>query len=323
MPSVIWNGAISFGLVTIPIKLVNAAESHRVAFHQIHIEDGGRIRYRKTCEIDDRQLSDAEIGRAYEVSKDQLVEVTDDDLAGMPLPTAKAIDIVAFVSADSIDPIRLGDSYYLEADGQVAAKPYALMRQALERSEKVAVAKYALRGRERLGLLSIKENALVLHAMHWDDEIRDPSSLAPKPVDLTDDEIDAAVVLMSTMERDDVSGFKDGYQEALDELLAAKSEGRAPAGAGTGEAPEGGKVVDLMAALTQSVEAARRSRGEATEAGEPATVHDLPAASAKKKTAAKKTGTAKKTAATTASSKKTTAKKQPPKKTTRSRGKSA
>lgn len=318
MPRPIWSGAISFGLVTIPIRVVTASQSHRTAFRQIHLEDGGRVRYRKICELEDVEVPEEAIGKAYEVSKDELVEVTDADLEGMPLPTAKAIDIVAFVDRDSIDPIRLGDSYYLEAAGQVAAKPYALMSQALERSEKVAVAKFALRGRERLGLLSVKESALVLHSMHWPDEIRDPSSLAPKDIEVTDSEIDAAVSLMGAMERDDVSGFRDRYQDALDELLAAKTEGREPAAAEEEEAPEGGQVVDLMAALTQSVEVARTSRGETNEAGEPATVHDLPKASAKKtaaaKSAAKKTATAKKSAA----------KKQPAKKTSaRSRNRSA
>ncbi|MFD5112337.1 Ku protein [Streptomyces sp. NPDC058391] len=163
MPRPIWSGAISFGLVTIPIKVVNATENRSISFHQYHEADGGRVRTRKVCELDDQTVGQEEIGRGYELPGGSLIEITDEELGAMPLPTAEAIEIVAFVPADSIDPIRIGDSYYLTADGAVASKPYVLLRKALERSSKVAVAKFALRGRERLGLLRTREEALVLH----------------------------------------------------------------------------------------------------------------------------------------------------------------
>ncbi|MYS37166.1 Ku protein, partial [Streptomyces sp. SID4920] len=177
MPRPLWSGAISFGLVTIPTKIISATEDHSVRFRQVHLGDMGRVRYRKVCELDDKELSQGEIGKGYEVSKDKIVQVTDRELEEMPLPTAKAIEIVAFVEADRIDPVRIGESYYLGADGQVAAKPYTLLRQALERSDKVAIAKWAWHGRERLGLLQVREGAIVLHAMHWPDEVRSPESL--------------------------------------------------------------------------------------------------------------------------------------------------
>ncbi|MEV4333634.1 Ku protein [Streptomyces sp. NPDC049597] len=286
MPRPIWSGAISFGLVTIPIKVINATESHDIPFRQIHLEDGGRIRYRKICELDGKQLRDDEIIKGYEVSKDTLVPVTDDDLADMPLPTAKAIELVAFVPAETIDPVRIGDSYYLEGDGQVAAKPYKLLRQALERSSKVAVAKFALRGRERLGLLRVKGEAIVLHSMHWPDEIRSSEELAPPPVELGDSEVDEALRLMDALSEDHLPAYTDHYRDALEEVITAKAEGRKLEPAG--EAPQpAAQVVDLMAALNASVKAAKESRGE-----EPATVHDMP----KKKAGAKKAAT-KKTAA--------------------------
>lgn len=289
MPRPIWSGAISFGLVTIPIKVSNASEPHNISFHRIHIEDGGRVRNRKVCEIDGAELRDDEIGRGYEISKDQIIEVTDEDLREMPLPTAKAIDIVAFVDRSSIDPVRIGQSYYLEADGQVATKPYTLLRRALERSSKVAIAKFALRGRERLGLLSIREKALVLHSMHWPDEIRSPAELAPRPVELTDDEIRRAIDLMESMAADDASGFHDEYREALEKVIDAKLEGKTPPKPAEPKAGDG-RVVDLMAALEQSVQTARESRGE----GDDATVHEMPKKGTSKKTAkksaAKKTG---------------------------------
>ncbi|MGW0316069.1 non-homologous end joining protein Ku [Streptomyces flavidovirens] len=140
----IWSGAISFGLVSIPIRVLSATENHSIAFRQFHEADMGRIRYQKVCELDGQIVQQGEIGRGYEISRDTIIEVTDAELDAMPLPTAKAIEIVAFVPAESIDPVRIGDSYYLAADGAVAAKPYVLLRQALERSSKVAVAKYAV-----------------------------------------------------------------------------------------------------------------------------------------------------------------------------------
>ncbi|MFD9033268.1 Ku protein [Streptomyces sp. NPDC059567] len=299
----IWSGAISFGLVTVPIKLENAAESHSISFRQIHIEDGGRIRYRKVCELDGQELTEAEIGKGYEVSKGQIIAITDEDLANLPLPTAKAIEIASFVPWDSIDPRHIGESaYYLTADGPVAAKPYTLLHKALGRTEKVAVAKFALRGRERLGLLRPYGDALLLHSMRWDDEVRDPTELAPDDVDLTDKEIREALALLEAMSVEHLADvgeaeLTDQYREALVEVIEAKAEHREPKAAEGTEAAPAGKVMDLMAALEDSVARAKASRGES---GKPATVHEMP----KKKAAAKKTTPAKKTAA-----KKTTAKK--------------
>ncbi|MEU1211411.1 Ku protein [Streptomyces sp. NPDC005791] len=310
MPRPLWTGAISFGLVTIPIKVVSATENHAISFHQYHQEDMGRIRTRKVCEVDGKVLSQDEIGKGYEVAKDRTVPVTDEELDRMPLPTAKAIEIVAFVEADSIDPVRISDSYYLAVDGQVAAKPYALLRQALERSDKVAVAKFAWHNRERLGLLRVREDAIVLHSMRWPDEIRSPASLAPRETELDEGEIERAVQLTDSMALDDISGFRDGYREALEELLAAKSEGKALPEAAGQEEEESGKVMDLMAALNASVKAAKETRGE------DATVHEMTpgkprtrkkAAPAAKKTASKKTAAAKKQPARKTAAKKRTA----------------
>ncbi|MFD5786748.1 Ku protein [Streptomyces sp. NPDC127037] len=286
---------------TIPTKIISATEDHSIHFRRVHLEDMGRVRTRKVCELDEKELSQEEIGKGYEISKNEVVPVTDRELQEMPLPTAKAIEIVAFVDADSIDPVRIGESYYLGADGQVAAKPYTLLRKALERSDKVAIAKWAWHGRERLGLLQVREGAIVLHAMHWPDEVRSPESLAPRPVELEESEIEQAVQLAESMTTDDIAQFRDHYRDALEELIEAKSEGKEqpePAkGAGAGE---GGQVMDLMAALNASVTAAREGRGESSEN---ATVHDIrprkksPAKKpAAKKTAAKKTTASKKTA---------------------------
>ncbi|MFF5495469.1 Ku protein [Streptomyces aquilus] len=341
MPPVrsIWNGAISFGLVSIPIKLVNATESHSISFRQIHLEDGGRIRYRKVCELEEKEVSGTEIGKGYEDADGTIIPITDEDLSHLPLPTAKTIEIVAFVPADRIDPLQMDAAYYLAAGGAPAAKPYTLLREALKRSNKVAIAKFALRGRERLGMLRVVDDAIAMHGLLWPDEVRAPQGVAPDTkVTVNDKELDLADALMDTLGEIDLEDLHDEYREALEEVVAAKAAGETPP-----EAPEpakGGKVLDLMAALEKSVREAKESRGE-----EPAEVRQLPqrktssrttpkpaqgrkstsktattkkaasSASAKKSTATKKAA-AKKTTSTSASAKKTTAGKTTAKKTT-------
>ncbi|WP_328884618.1 non-homologous end joining protein Ku [Streptomyces sp. NBC_00299] len=218
--------------------------------------------------------------------------ISDAALANLPLPTTKAVEIEAFVPLESIDPIRIGAGYYLTPHGQVAAKPYKLLREALGRSSRVAIAKWAWHGRERLGILRVREEALVLHVMYWPNEIRDPTELLPPPVELTESEIDGALALIDSMTREDLEGpqFHDAYTDVLAQIIEAKREDMP-----LPEAPEpeaaGGKVLDLMAALNESVEKAKASRGEG-----PADVHEMPKKQAAKKTEAKK-HPAKKTAA--------------------------
>ncbi|MDK1346382.1 Ku protein [Streptomyces sp. 378] len=306
----IWNGAISFGLVSIPIKLVNATESHSISFRQIHTEDGGRIRYRKFCELEDREVTQGEIGKGYEDADGTIIPITEEDLSSLPLPTAKTIEIVAFVPADRIDPLQMDAAYYLQAGGTPAAKPYTLLREALKRSNKVAIAKFALRGRERLGMLRVVGEAIAMHGLLWPDEVRAPEGLAPDTnVTIRDQELDLADALMDTLGEVDLEDLHDEYREAVEEVIAAKAAGEAPP-----QSPEpatGGKVLDLMAALESSVRAARESRGEE---GEHAEVKSLPqrktARAAPKESGGKKsTSTAKKTAAKkTTAAKKSTAK---------------
>ncbi|MGW3847983.1 non-homologous end joining protein Ku [Streptomyces fagopyri] len=332
----IWNGAISFGLVSIPIKLVNATESHSISFRQIHLDDGGRIRYRKFCELEDREVTGGEIGKAYEDGDGSLIPVTDEDLAALPIPTTRTIEIVAFVPADRIDPLQMDTAYYLSANGVPATKPYILLREALKRSRKVAIAKFALRGRERLGMLRVVDDVIAMHGLLWPDEIRGTDEVAPDAsVTVRDQELDLADALMDTLGEVDLADLHDDYREAVEELIAAKASGERVPAAPEGE-KAGGKVLDLMAALEKSVRAAKESRGEETdgatgaragersggkagESGGSAEVTPLPArrsartapkavggkksTSTAKKTAAKKTAkrtTAKQTSGTTA-----------------------
>ncbi|MCT6781930.1 Ku protein [Streptomyces sp. CS7] len=292
MPRPLWAGAISFGLVTIPVKIVSATEDHDVHFHRVHLTDMGRVRTRKVCELDGEVVSQDEIGKGYEQAG-ETVPVTDEELEQMPLPTAKAIEIAAFVDADSIDPVRISDSYYLAAHGQVAAKPYTLLRKALERSSKVAVAKFAWHGRERLGLLRIREGVMVLHSIKWPDEVRNPQELAPRQVEVGEEEIEQALELAERMTIEDLSGFHDEYREALEGIIAAKAEGKPLPVPAEGEGREKGEVVDLMAALNASVKAAKDSRGED---GEDATVHEMRPSKKTAKTPAKKTAAKKRSA---------------------------
>jgi DNA end-binding protein Ku len=299
----IWNGAISFGLVSIPVKLVNATESHAISFRQIHTEDNGRIRYRKVCELEDREVGQAEIGKGYEDADGTIIPITDEDLSHLPLPTARTIEIVAFVPADRIDPLQMGTAYYLASGGAPAAKPYTLLREALRRSNKVAIAKYALRGRERLGMLRVVGDAIVLHGLLWPDEVRAPEGIAPDArVTIRDKELDLADALMDTLGEVDLESLHDQYREALEEVIAAKASGEA-----LPEAPApaaGGKVLDLMAALENSVRAARESRG-AQGAPSEAEVRPLPRGRTAPKEAGGKKSTS--TAGKTAAAKKTTA----------------
>ncbi|MFI1222243.1 MULTISPECIES: Ku protein [unclassified Streptomyces] len=290
----IWNGAISFGLVSIPIKLVNATENHSISFRQIHLADGGRIRYRKVCELDEEEVAGGEIGKAYEDADGTMIPITDEDLAQLPLPTAKTIEIVAFVPADQIDPLQMDAAYYLSANGVPAAKPYTLLREALKRSNKVAVAKYALRGRERLGMLRVVDDVIAMHGLLWPDEIRAPEGVAPDgDVTVRDAELDLADALMDTLGEVDMDSLHDDYREAVEELIAAKASGETVRPAAS-EDSGGGKVIDLIAALENSVQAAKKSRGEegaeaASEGeGDMADVHPIKKTSGK--AAAKTTG---------------------------------
>ncbi|GAA1104349.1 non-homologous end joining protein Ku [Streptomyces javensis] len=299
----IWNGNISFGLVSIPIKIYPATEDHSISFRQIHTRDNGRIRYRKVCELEDKPVESSEIGRAYEDADGALVPITEEDLAALPLPTTHTLEIEAFISASEIDPLQMGDAYYLGTSGAAGAKPYTLLREALKRSEKVAIAKYAHRGRERLGMLRVVGDTIALHRLLWPDEVREPAGVAPKEkVTVKPAELDLADTLMETLGEVDLNDLRDEYHEALEELVAAKVSGATPT-AEPGERPAGAQVVDLMAALKESVRSAKEARGEGAGEGEgegasegeaeeegEATVHEL---RGRKKAPAKKAASGK------------------------------
>ncbi|MEU7941661.1 Ku protein [Microbispora bryophytorum] len=255
----IWKGAISFGLVTIPVKLYSATEQKDVTFHQVHREDGGRIKYKRVCSVDGEEVPYSDIAKGYELATGEMVVLTDEDFADLPLTSSRRIDVLQFTPADQIDPIYFAKSYYLEPDGQ-GAKPYVLLRDALERSGQVAVVKVALRQRESLAALRVRDGVFVLETMLWPDEIREADfGFLEEDVDVRPQELKMAESLIDTMVADfDPTEYKDAYREALQEVIEAKVAGKevvAP------ETPaEAGPAVDLMAALRASVEAAKRER---------------------------------------------------------------
>ncbi|WNO72317.1 Ku protein [Streptomyces sp. AM8-1-1] len=335
----IWNGAISFGLVSIPVKLMNATENHSISFRQIHAADGGRIRYRKVCELEEKEVPNDEIGKGYETEEGSVIPIADEDLAKLPLPTAKTIEIVAFVPGAAVDPLQIDAAYYLSANGGPAVKPYTVLREALKRSQKVALAKFALRGRERLGMLRVVDDVIAMHGLLWPDEIRSPDEVAPEGnVTVREAELDLADALMDTLGEVDMDSLHDHYREAVEEMIAAKAQGAELPAPAEGE-DGGGQVIDLMAALESSVRAAKNAQGgdAGTDTGEHAEVTPIKgrkktAASkaAAKKTTAKKTTaktTASKTAAgkqaTSGTAKKATATKAPTKTATKAAGKKA
>lgn len=296
----IWKGAISFGLVTIPVKLYSATEQRDVRFHQVHRKDGGRIKYKRVCTIDGEEVPYSDIAKGYELPSGEIVVLTDEDFAELPLSTSRRIDVLQFVEQEEVDPIYFAKSYYLEPDAQ-GAKPYVLLRDALESSGQVAIVKIAIRQRESLATLRVREGVFVLETMLWPDEVRTPDfPFLDEDIEIRKQELSMATSLIESMEGEfDPSEYKDAYREALQAVIDAKIEGREVAR--PAEEAEEEPAADLLSALRASVEAAKKSRGEKAAK-----------ASSGKGTSQKKT-----TAARKSSSSKSGQKKEPAKSRTR------
>lgn len=262
----IWKGAVSFGLVSISVKLYSATEQKSIRFHQVHRTDAGRIRYQRVCSVCGQQVSYDDIAKGYDVGGGDIVVLTDEDFADLPLSTSRAIDVLEFVPAEQIDPILFDKSYYLEPES-TATKPYVLLRDSLADSKRVAIVKIALRQREQLATLRVREGVLVLNTMLWPDEVREPDfGFLEEDVEAREPELAMASSLIDSMTGDfKAEAYTDEYREALQHVIDAKVAGQeitAPAEAEEEAAP----AVDLMAALRASVERARATRGEEEEA---------------------------------------------------------
>lgn len=254
-----WKGTIGYGMAAIPVKAYTATEEHDIELHQMHSTDGGRIRQKRVCEVDGEEVPFAEISRGYEMPAGDVVMLTEDDLSTLPLATTQLIDVRAFVPLDQVDPISFAKSYYLEPE-PAGIKPYVLLSEALQQAGKAAVVKVALRARESLGVLRVRDQVLVLTTMLWPDEIRIPDfPFLHEDVDLVQPEVHAAVEAIEQLAGNFVpSDFTDRYREALEDLIEAKIDGRdivRPVAAA-----EEATATDLIAALQASVEAAMKSR---------------------------------------------------------------
>ncbi|TRY19387.1 Ku protein [Tessaracoccus rhinocerotis] len=266
MPRAIWNGSISFGLVTIPVKLYGATDDKDVSFRQVHGEDGGRVRYQRVCEKCGEVLQWGDIAKGFEASDGRMAVLTDEDFSSLPLRTLKTVDVVQFVDEAEIDDAYLQKSYYLEPQN-MGQKPYVLLREALAKQDKVAVVKVALRQRESLALIRPKDDLLVMHTMFWPDELRDGEFAKPSDeVTVSDAELEMANLLIKQLEGSfDPEQYTDSYREAITEVVEAKLAG-APIPEAAGEEEGAGEVVDLMATLKASVEAAKKRRAGAKKA---------------------------------------------------------
>jgi DNA end-binding protein Ku len=277
----IWNGAVSFGLVNVPVRLYAATSNHDIRFHQVHEVDGGRIRQKRTCSVCGEEVAYSEIAKGYETDDGQLIMLDDDDLASLPTASGHEIDVVQFVPADQVDPLLLDKSYYLEPENK-ALKPYSLLREALRETDRMALVKVALRQRETLALLRVRDNAIVLQTMLWPDEVREADfPVLENDVEVRPQEMAMASSLIDSLSGEfEVSEFEDDYRKAVADLIEYKREhgGGRPAPEETA-AEDTDDMTDLLTALRRSVEAAGgRAAETGSESGSESGSDEAPAA---------------------------------------------
>ncbi len=306
----VWKGAVTFGLVNVPVKLYSATQDHDVSLHQVHDEDGGRIRYQRVCEIDGKVVDYKNIDKAYD-DGERTVIITDEDLKSLPAERSREIEVIEFVPTEQIDPIMFDRSYYLEPDS-ASSKAYVLLRRTLESTARTAIVRMALRQKTRLAALRVSGDVLVVQTLLWSDEVREAAFPSlDEPVKISSKELDLSKQLVESLVSDfEPEQYVDEYQEELRTLIKAKLEqGDAVDTAATfGERPEeeeGGEVIDLMEALRQSI-ASKREGGGKGAASEKASASSKADAA---KTSSK-SGDTKKPAAKKSTTKSTTAKKK-------------
>lgn len=266
----IWKGALTFGLVNVPVKVYSAMEDHDVSLHQVHAADGGRIRYQRICEIDGEVVPYSDIDRAY-TDGEQTVVLTKADFAALPAERSREIDVVEFVPTEQLDPLLFDSAYYLEPDS-ASPKAYVLLRQTLERTDRTAIVRFSLRQKTRLAALRARGDVLVLQTLRWADEVREVAFPAlDDPVRISSQELKLSESLVESYASDfDPTEYTDDYQRELKVLIDAKiAEGDtldpSTAFAGSAEPETGGEVIDLMAALRASVERSRAAKDDAAK----------------------------------------------------------
>jgi DNA end-binding protein Ku len=264
MPRTMWKGAISFGLVSIPIRMYPATEEKSIRFNQLHDEDFGRIKYQRVCSVDGEEVTFEHIVKGYEYEKGKYVVMTDEDFEAVPIESSRAIDIVHFVDIGQIDPIYFQKTYYLVPE-DTGVKPYTLLRRAMAEDGRVAVAKVAFREKEHLAALRFKDDVLCLETMYWPDEIR-PAEFEEldKQVSIRSQEVEMARSLIENLTDEfRPEQFRDEYREALLEIIEKKAAGEEIEAVPEAEPT---RVVDLMEALKASVEATKKKAAEPKKA---------------------------------------------------------
>jgi DNA end-binding protein Ku len=268
-----WKGSVAFGLVNVPIKLYAATEDHDVRFHQVHAADGGRVKMVRTCSIDGQPVDYKDLAKAYETESGQVVIMEEQDFEGLPVPGVREIEVLEFVPAEQVDPVLFDRSYYLEPEAR-ALKPYVLLREALSQTDRMALVRVVLRQKSQLAALRVRGDVLVMQTMLWPDEVRAAEfDVLDADVELRPQELSMASSLIDSLSSDfDPEEFHDEYREALLGVIDNKLSGgdgvSAETIAASGDTGDG-IVVDLMAALRESVERTQkktRSRSRAKKA---------------------------------------------------------
>jgi len=268
MARAIWSGSISFGMVSIPVKLYGATESKDIRFHLLHAKDGTRLKQIRWCPTEEAEVPWNETARGYEYAKGKYVVLTDEDFQKLPLPSRHTIDISAFVKEAEIDPVFFEKSYYLEP-GERATKPYALLLKALEEKELTAIATITMRNKEQLCTIRARKGVIMLETLYYPDEVRKDTGVDLSDVRVSDKELDMAFTLIDLLHKPfEPEEYHDHYREALEQLIEAKLEGKEVV---TSPEAEETKVIDLADALRKSVEAARKGGKARAEARTKAT----------------------------------------------------
>ena len=303
-----WSGSIVFGMVSVPVQLYKATETHSgPKFHQVHEKDGGRIRLKRYCEAEDKEVPYKEIAKGYETDDEQQLVLTSQDMADLPIPSKSIIDVQAFVDAEAFDPIQFESAYYVGLGKRSPGKPYVLLREALREDGKVAVAKVTLTTRESLAVIRVVDDLLVLHTMLWPDEVRSARGIEPPVETLHSNELRMARSLMDQMSEDfHVEDLRDEFREAVEALIESKLSGAAPVGP---KPTPASNVVDITELLQRSIDAQKARHGEAAADAKGGEAESEAPSRAKSKPAAKKA------ASSRSSTGKAPAKKSPAKKT--------
>ncbi|MBB4907848.1 non-homologous end joining protein Ku [Actinophytocola algeriensis] len=261
----VWNGTIRLGLANIPVKAYGATEERGTGLHHVHVTDGGRVRHRRVCEVDGEEVDLSELARGYVLPGGETVVLTDDDLSGLPLSTSRAMDVQAFAQVEEIDPIYFARTYHLEPD-PAGVKAYVLLAEALRRSGRVAVVKIALRQRESLGVVRVRDQVLVLETMLWPEEVRTPDfPFLYQDVEVSEREIrDATELVEGLSEKFTPAHYSDGYRVALRALVQSKIDGNEMVQPAAETQREG--AADLLSALRTTLADKRMPRQRVEEA---------------------------------------------------------